>query len=265
MLSYNGYVDRIRFITLTLAILVVITKRTLCKDTSTLLENGDKGVCVDKRCKLVAKRMLKALNQSVDPCSNFYQYACGGWMNSHKIPEKKEEFSAINELSDNNDKVLKQLLADKYAGSLCSKNHTATTKTLMKVKNFYKSCIDLKRINELGAKPLQDFIERLGSWDIAGTDEFDVDRWDFQRTLRLLHAEYPAEIFFTVDVDVDPKNRTRNIITVSVTKHYFHTWRSSLTKDYHFLNRGLFVKFTFKPVGAYSGGGLFGSGVLLLN
>lgn len=194
-------------------VLLLVCNLTIAKDTSTLLEHGKDGICTDKRCQTVAKRMLKNLNQSVDPCSNFYQYACGGWMNTHKIPDKKEEYSAINELSDNNDKVLKQLLAGTYRGALCSSEHPANKKGIMKVKNFYKSCVDLKRINERGAKPLQDFIRNLGSWDIAG-DEFDIEKWDFQETLRLLHAEYPAEIFFTVDVDVDPKNRTRNIITV---------------------------------------------------
>lgn len=209
-----GVVGLLSFINVAIVTsLLLICKQTLCRDTTTLLEHSKDGICTDKRCEIVAKRMLKNLNQSVDPCSNFYQYACGGWMSSHKIPDKKEEYSAINELSDNNDKVLKQLLAGTYNGQLCSNDHPANTKTIMKVKNFYKSCVDLKRINKLGAKPLQRFIEKLGSWDIAG-DDFDVEKWDFQETLRLLHAEYPAEIFFTVDVDVDPKNRSRNIITV---------------------------------------------------
>ena len=156
--------------------------------------------------------MKKGLDESVDPCDNFYQYACGGWMKAHKIPDKKEEYSAINELSDNNDKLLRQFLDGSYKGRLCSKKHPSDSETIMKVRNFYTSCLNTKLIEERGAKPIHEFIEKLGSWDIE--DDFDENSWDWSKTLRQIHAEYPAEIFFTIDVDVDPKNKKKNIITV---------------------------------------------------
>ena len=139
----------------------------------------------------------------MDPCENFYQYACGGWIEKHQIPKNKEEYSAIVELSEEVDKALKQILPN-----ITSKD----SETIKKVKNFYKSCIDIAKINSLGAKPIQKFLKKIGSWNI--NSNWDGSKWNFLETLRQLHREYPAEIFFTVDVDVDPKNRTQNIITV---------------------------------------------------
>lgn len=187
---------------------------TVCsaKDLTTLASTTKDGVCHDEHCMKVAKYMKKGLDESVDPCDNFYQYACGGWMKAHKIPDKKEEYSAINELSDNNDKLLRQFLDGSYKGRLCSKKHPSDSETIMKVRNFYTSCLNTKLIEERGAKPIHEFIEKLGSWDIE--DDFDENSWDWSKTLRQIHAEYPAEIFFTIDVDVDPKNKKKNIITV---------------------------------------------------
>ncbi|XP_070393854.1 neprilysin-2-like [Dermacentor albipictus] len=51
------------------------------------------GICVSDSCKEHAKRLLKTINTSVDPCKNFYAFACGGW---------KREFPALSVLEKMN-------------------------------------------------------------------------------------------------------------------------------------------------------------------
>lgn len=169
---------------------------------STLVKDNTK-VCQSKKCHSVAKKILGYMNLQGDPCEDFYNYACGGWINKHEIPKGKDEYSAIVELSERNDKMLKKLLKI---------SNTSDIVTIKKVKDFYKSCLNTKIVDDRGEKPLKKFITDLGSWDMF--QDFDESKWDFNKTLQLFHKEYPAEIFFTVDVDVDPKNRTMNIITV---------------------------------------------------
>jgi endothelin-converting enzyme len=147
------------------------------------------------------------MDASVNPCDNFYQYACGGWIKDHKIPKGKDEYSAIVELSENDDKLLKAVMP------VLLKNDS---ETIRKVKDFYKSCLNTSQIDSLGAQPIQKFLKKIGSWDVHSS--WKAEDWNFSQTLRLLHKEYPAEIFFTVDVDVDPKNRTQNIVTIDQAK-----------------------------------------------
>ena len=190
-----------RIFSLSLVILILGVRDVIGKAGTLAKDHGE--VCNDPKCVKVADRVLASMDDSVNPCDNFYQYACGGWIKNHKIPKSKDEYSAIVELSENDDKLLKKVMP--------SLRHN-DTETIRKVKDFYKSCLNQTQIDGLGAAPIQKFLKKIGSWDVHPS--WKAEDWDFSSTLRQLHKEYPAEIFFTVDVDVDPKNRTQNIVTV---------------------------------------------------
>lgn len=56
---------------------------------------------------LAAARLLQNMDKSVKPCDNFYQYACGGWLERHVIPETSSRHSVFDILRDKLEIVLK--------------------------------------------------------------------------------------------------------------------------------------------------------------
>lgn len=89
-----------------------------------------------------------AMDTTINPCENFYQYACGGWRKANPIPSDKSRWGRFNELAEYNQSILHNILEKAAApGKHASANE-------QKVGDFYAACMDEKTADSLGAKPL---------------------------------------------------------------------------------------------------------------
>ena len=89
---------------------------------------------------------------------------------------------------------------------------------LQKARDFFASCMNTTKIEELGAKPGSDFIAEFG-WPICPDDKWGKKnkKWDVYAKLEKLQRQfYPAPPFFTVEVTHDHLNSTKHLIKVSV-------------------------------------------------
>ena len=107
-----------------------------------------------------AQKNLKALDPklidtSVDPCVNFYQYACGGWLKQNPIPSDESSYGRGTELDDQNQLVLKSIL-EKAAGGGSERSANE-----QKIGDYYATCIDVNAVNQAGLKSLQPTLDRI--------------------------------------------------------------------------------------------------------
>ena len=81
----------------------------------------------------------KALDSSVNPCENFYQFSCGGWMNSIDLPaDKVAYFRQWSGMEDETEKKLNEILEAFAKGDTSG----AKSKYASKLGDFYKSCMN---------------------------------------------------------------------------------------------------------------------------
>nr|XP_007964846.2 endothelin-converting enzyme-like 1 isoform X3 [Chlorocebus sabaeus] len=103
--------------------------------------------CPERKAFARAARFLAAnLDASIDPCQDFYSFACGGWLRRHAIPDDKLTYGTIAAIGEQNEERLRRLLARPGGGPGGAAQR--------KVRAFFRSCLDMHEIERLGPRPM---------------------------------------------------------------------------------------------------------------
>ncbi|MGZ7093757.1 MAG: M13 family metallopeptidase [Candidatus Angelobacter sp.] len=112
--------------------------------------------------KTTSNSVVTALDKSADPCVDFYQFACGGWIKNNPIPADHPIWSRFGELAERNRTVLRGILEDSAKATKRSANE-------QKIGDYYASCLDEDSINKKGIAVLKPEFDRIaGLKDKAG-------------------------------------------------------------------------------------------------
>jgi endothelin-converting enzyme len=177
--------------------------------TLALKENS---VCLTQGCLDSAHYMSHAIDSTINPCEDFFQYSCGGWIKNNPIPDSKSFWGTFSSLWDSNVHVMKRLLTDDSI-----KNSSSTTIKL--AKTFYDSCMNMDEINKRGARPLHEMIKGAGGWSVSKNSTGKVwkkSSFVFKEQLKKIHLQYRTSVFFSFVVEPDDKNSSSNIIQVGI-------------------------------------------------
>ena len=98
---------------------------------------------------------LDSMDKSIDPCVNFYQYACGGWRQKNPIPADQTGWSVYGKLYQDNLNFLRGILEQAASGA---NQRDAVTQ---KIGEFYASCTDEAGIEKSGMEPIKAELEAI--------------------------------------------------------------------------------------------------------
>ncbi|KAL1428236.1 hypothetical protein MTO96_002636 [Rhipicephalus appendiculatus] len=171
----------------------------------------DAKLCLSPGCVQAASALLQNMNQSVDPCENFYEFACGGWVQRHLIPEDKSSLSQFSLIQDQLDAKLRTLVEEPVrAGS--------EPKFVQKMKYMYQSCLNTTLIDSIAETPLKRVLSELGGWPVVEGAGWNATRFHWLDALIQYRGfGYSHDILLDLSVIPDFRNNTRYIIDLDQT------------------------------------------------
>ena len=100
---------------------------------------------------------IPSMDRTADPCVDFYQYTCGGWMKSNPIPGDQASWSVYGKLAEENGQFLWGVLEE------AAKPVADRTAVQQKIGDYFASCMDETRIESLGAAPLKPVLDEIAA------------------------------------------------------------------------------------------------------
>ncbi|XP_043270899.1 neprilysin-2-like [Venturia canescens] len=178
-----------------------------CKNSDTMNGHHD-DTCLTPECINAASTFLKNMDPAVDPCHDFYHYACGGFINETIIPDslgKVDSFSIVSEKLFNHLKLI-----------IRAEMKPDEPKYTRLVKHFYKNCMNKTARESAGLKSLHAQLDKLGGWPVVLGNNWTEDNFDWRSTIyKLRNTGLSYDSLISVSVMADPKNRTRRVVTLS--------------------------------------------------
>jgi endothelin-converting enzyme len=172
-------------------------------------------ICLTPACIQVSSSIYSGMNQTMNPCDDFYEFTCGRWIKTNIIPKGHSGWSTTKELSRKNLIILKSILEETMTN-----NSNSIFNAEQEAIKFYQSCMNISEIERRQIQPLEQFLNE--NFNLTIKQWIDIDQnqtWQnlFVSLTKILSKKYGFSYLLPISVGPDDKNSTWNVLHVSIT------------------------------------------------
>ena len=104
----------------------------ICSTTACTKEK----ICLTPACIYAASEIIQRMDGTVNPCDDFYKFACGSFIKETKIPDDKTEVNIESLIQDKLQEQLKNILSESIEEN----------EPFNLAKKFYEACMNKSKI-----------------------------------------------------------------------------------------------------------------------
>jgi putative endopeptidase len=100
---------------------------------------------------------ISSMDRSVDPCTDFYHYACGAWIKKNPIPPDQARWDVYAKLTDDNERFLWGILVE------ASKPSASRSLVETEIGDYFSACMDQSAVEKAGIAPLKPELDAIAA------------------------------------------------------------------------------------------------------
>ncbi|KAJ6639053.1 Neprilysin-2 [Pseudolycoriella hygida] len=181
----------------------------MANENNSIIQKQSKLKCETSGCVKIAAQILDYIDDSLDPCDNFYQFANGRFIKETARETEDDESRSFYSMVST--------LVNKKVGPLLSEPiEPDEWKPFQMVKNFFQSCLNQNVFVRRGNPELIDIVEALEGFPAVKGSAWQSRNFDLYRVMKKAKSlGFDTNVIFDVTVRVDPTNATNRVLHIT--------------------------------------------------
>lgn len=170
----------------------------------------EKRLCLTPGCISAASSILNRMDADVEPCDNFYEFACGKYIRDVTaiIPDEKLTVDAFSTVSDEIEIQLKTIINEPVRAN--------ESRAFTLAKRLNASCMNRTAVDALGLKPMTDILDSYGGWPVVNGTAWNENSWDWIETIeKMRKTGLTTGYVLSTSIGPNFKNSTMHTLRVS--------------------------------------------------
>ncbi|KAL5238849.1 hypothetical protein ACI65C_006259 [Semiaphis heraclei] len=166
---------------------------------------NEKIICYTPGCEEAAASVINNMDISIDPCDDFYQFACGKFIKYAIIDDDKPfqtTFSVAGDTLLNNLRII-----------ITEPIKPDEQRPIKMAKLLFKSCMDKEKIEMDGLVPFKKMLKTLGGWPVLEGDKWENAEYTWKDIVyKIREMGYSVDYLIRFSIGIDSKNSTMRAI-----------------------------------------------------
>merc|ERR1711971_680364 len=167
-------------------------------------------VCLTKGCVKAAADLINSMDETVDPCSDFYNFACGNFIKETVIPDHQTSYGSFSIVRDKLNLRLRKLFEGKPGGN--------DPQAYQIVRNYFQACMDTESIEEKSVEHLKALLDDIGGWPVLLGEKWQAKagastNWH-ELSMKASDKGFSSDRMISIGISTDDKDSTRRILEV---------------------------------------------------
>uniref|UniRef100_A0A915KJM4 Peptidase M13 N-terminal domain-containing protein n=1 Tax=Romanomermis culicivorax TaxID=13658 RepID=A0A915KJM4_ROMCU len=148
--------------------------------------------------------LLLTVDFSANPCTDFYDFACGKFAKEHPIPDEYSSYSPGDQIQE---RLLQNLRV------MLKNNSASPSKAITFTKMMFGACIDTNKTKAVKSDELRRSLKEIGDWPII-SPLWDPSKVDLSTFFGKAFRIFAVDSVFGFGFDTDIRNNAENILSV---------------------------------------------------